>query len=75
MSDAGISQNEVLGLLDQAYQLVVAEDGASQSMTKEIINDLKVSYAGYYANITRAYNDKTIRDEIKQQKTGQEVTP
>lgn len=75
MSDAGISQNEVLGLLDQAYQMVVAEDGANQSITKEIINDLKVSYAGYYANITRAYNDKTIRDEIKQQKTGQEVTP
>lgn len=75
MSNAGIPQDEVLGLLNQAYQLVMAEEGASQSVTKEIINDLKVSYAGYYANITKAYDGVPLREEIKQQKTGQEVTP
>lgn len=75
LSSAGIDKNEVLDLLDDAYNQVTGVTGVTQEVTKEIIQDLKVKYPGYYTNITSTYNNQTLSDEINQQKAGQEETP
>lgn len=72
LCDAGIAKSDVLTLMSDAYKQVINVTGISQEATKKIIENLKISYAGYVSNIERAYNDKALRDEIR---NSQGVTP
>lgn len=74
-SAAGIDKNEVLSLLNDAYHQVTDVTGVSQEATLKIISDLKFNYPTYVQTIENAYKNQSLRDEIAQQKTGQEETP
>lgn len=71
--DAGISEDKLLDLLSKAYG-AVKNLSTTNTTTQEIINELGVNYASYYANISKVYGDKQSRDEINQQKGAQGVT-
>lgn len=70
LSDLGIDRGEVLSLLDSAYKQVVGVTGVSQTATLKIIDELKLHYPSYYATINNAYDNHSLRVEIKQQKEG-----
>lgn len=67
LCDAGVAKSEVQSLMDDAYKQATGVSGITKEDTKEVLDNLKASYAGYVSNIERAYNDKDWRDEINSQ--------